>query len=471
MRRFVLLVALIPLAACTTNAPPPAPANPPPPVSIAPPVQGAGEVLAHWTQLGPGGRVEARAITSGTVCPLIVSFKDYEARERTDTPMTMRAPATGEFPMICAGPMPADANTVWVAADKQQGDGYEFMMRHVSASAALVPYDHTGQLPQMRTDPESILVIGDTGCRLKGSLVQPCNDERQWPFAAIAGLAAKLRPDLVIHVGDYLYRENACPANEAGCQGTPFGDNWPTWAADFYTPGRPLLAAAPWVFVRGNHEDCQRAGPGFTRLLAPGAYDPANICPDHAAPFDVPLKDMTLVVMDNANAPDTAVDESAVPVYRKELSDLGAYKAPVWALMHRPIWAAVSGPLGVPIGGNATEIEAAGKDGIPKPVELLVAGHIHTFEAINYKDKVPPQILAGGGGDLLDKTPLDLAGTIFQGSSGVSVKDGLSINGFSFLLMTRRAPGWDIVVLDQDGKLLRKCTFMGGRVDCPAPTK
>jgi hypothetical protein len=470
MRRLLFLVAVLPLAACTSDTAPPV-APPPVAPQASVPQGGPGHVLSFWEQLGPGGVLEARAITGAAACPWIVSFKDYEARQRTDTQMTMRAPATGEFPMICAAPVPDGQDTVWIADTKQMGDAYQFTMERVSRSAALVPYDRTGQLARLRQDPERILVIGDTGCRLKGSLVQPCNSPTEWPFPNIAQHAAALRPDLVIHVGDYLYRENACPAGNAGCQGTPFGDNWPTWAADFFTPAQPLLAAAPWVFVRGNHEDCQRAGPGWTRLLAPAPFDPANICADHTPPFSMPLKPMTLVVMDNAAAPDTAVDASAVPAYRKELTDLGSHTSPVWLLMHRPVWAAISGPLGVPIGGNATMIEAAGKDGIPKPVELQIAGHIHTFEAINYKDKVPPQILAGGGGDLLDKTPEDLKGAIFQGSSGVSVKDGLSINGFSYLFMTKAAAGWDIAVLDQDGALLRKCTFAGGRVDCPAPTK
>ena len=101
----------------------------------------------------------------------------------------------------------------------------------------------------------------------------------------------------------------------------------------------------------------------------------------------------------------------------------------------------------------------------------LLAGHIHTFEAINYKDTVPPQILAGNGGDNLDVTPKDLVGTIFQGNSGVAVKDGLSVGGFGFLLMTKAATGWDIQLYDQDGAPVRKCVFAGGRVDCPAPTK
>jgi 3',5'-cyclic AMP phosphodiesterase CpdA len=320
-------------------------------------------------------------------------------------------------------------------------------------------------------DPQRILVLGDTGCRIKGPAVQSCNDPAQWPFARLAASAAALKPDLVIHTGDYLYRENACPPDNAGCQGTPFGDNWPTWAADFFTPGQPLLTAAPWVFVRGNHEDCQRAGLGWTRLLATAPYDTAVPCADHTAPYTVPLDAMKLVVMDDANAPDTSVDANAVPAYRAEFAALGQQTGPLWLLSHRPVWGAVSGPLGIPVGGNATLIEALGTGGITKPVELLLSGHIHAFEAMNYKDKAPPQIIIGGGGDRLDDTPKDLKGAIFQGSSGVSVKDGLSIDGFGFLLLTKAAAGWDIQLYNQDGAPVRKCVFAAGRVDGPAPAK
>ena len=45
--------------------------------------------------------------------------------------------------------------------------------------------------------------------------------------------------------------------------------------------------------------------------------------------------------------------------------------------------------------------------------------------------------MAGHGGDNLDVTPVNLKGTIFQGHSGVQVKDGLSVGGFGFLMMTR----------------------------------
>ena len=100
-------------------------------------------------------------------------------------------------------------------------------------------------------------------------------------------------------------------------------------------------------------------------------------------------------------------------------SGLANDPAPVWLAAHRPIWAAISGPLNIPIGGNATIIAAAGQSPMPPDVALMLSGHIHTFEAINYDGTVPPQIVAGNGGDNLDVTPLNLKGAIFQGHSGV----------------------------------------------------
>ena len=41
----------------------------------------------------------------------------------------------------------------------------------------------------------------------------------------------------------------------------------------------------------------------------------------------------------------------------------------------------------------------------------MLSGHIHTFEAINFNQAVPPQIVAGNGGDAL-VTPRNLRGTI-----------------------------------------------------------
>ncbi len=416
MRRFalILLLAVLPLGARAHII-----------------VQEAG-----WVQYGPGGALEARVATNDVVCP------DILLDGRT-AKMAARAAANAEFILVCAAPLPAG-------------------VRKASVNGA--------DLPLPVAEPRRILVLGDTGCRIKGSALQACNDPGQWPFLHLAASAAKLKPDLVIHVGDYLYRENACPAGNTGCAGTPFGDNWATWSADFFAPAQPLLAAAPFVFVRGNHEDCQRAGFGWIRMLGPLAFDAATPCIDHLAPYAVPLGAMKLMVMDDANAPDTSVDASVVPTYRSEFAALADDKTlPVWLVLHRPIWGAISGPLGIPMGGNATLIDALGGTGIPAPVQLLLSGHIHTFEAMNYSAKAPPQIVAGDSGTKLDSAPADLKGAVFQGGSGVSVKDGVSISGFGFLLMTRADTGWTIDLFDADGVAKRQCLFAAGRVDCPNP--
>ncbi|HEX4294570.1 MAG TPA: metallophosphoesterase [Rhizomicrobium sp.] len=365
--------------------------------------------LAEWRQLGPGGTLETRAVMDGTACP---------------ASMRQRAAAAADFPLVCA------------------------------ASAAAP-----------KIDAERILVLGDTGCRIKDTLVQACNDPVAWPFASLAAAAAKLKPDLVVHVGDYLYRESPCPAGNAGCAGTPWGNNWPTWKADFFDPAAPLLATAPWVIVRGNHEDCYRSGPGFLRLLGPVAYDPNAPCTDHLAPYDIPLGALNLVVMDTANAQDTSIDPSVTPVYQSEFAALANEKSPSWLLMHRPIWGAVSGPLGMPVGGNQTMIAALGGQSIPKPVELMLAGHIHVFEALNYNGMEPPAMLSGNGGDLLDTVPANLKPTVF--GSKVRVKEGLSVPGFGFFLMTKVREAWNVDLYDSTGTFTRRCIFAAGRIDCP----
>jgi len=400
-----------------------------------------GRLLATWVQYGPGGNVEARAVVNGPRCPEVVLSQNRVAMES-------RASGNADFPLVCSVKIPSG-----------------------ETQAAISPKDASGTgspLALPKPQPTRIVVIGDTGCRIKGKVVQDCSDPGKWPFARIAAEAAKLKPDLVIHVGDYLYRESPCPKDFAGCAGSPWGDNWPAWDADFFTPAKPLLAAAPWVIVRGNHEDCQRGGPGWLRLLGPVPYDPDAPCAAHLAPYAVPLGSVNLVVMDDADAPDTSVAAKEVPVYRAEFAALAQEPTSSWLLMHRPIWGAISGPLAMPAGGNLTLMAATGGH-IPSPIALMLSGHIHSFEVFNYDrdDHVPPQIVAGFSGDLLDDTPPNLRGTVFQGDSGVRVTDGLSIGGFGFLLMTKTEKGWRVDVHDVRGQIERTCHFDGTRIDCP----
>ncbi|MGZ5937247.1 MAG: metallophosphoesterase [Rhizomicrobium sp.] len=401
-----------------------------------------------WIQLAPGGGAEVRAVVSGA-CPGV----EFDGAPKP-VAMAERAAANPNFPTICSLGLPEGVKSVRV------------IMPSGSATTLVAPV----------ASPERILVLGDTGCRIKGAYLQACNDPIAWPFAGLAKAAASLKPDLVIHLGDYLYRESPCPESNAGCAGSPYGDNWASWNADLFTPAAPLLAAAPWLIVHGNHEDCSRGGAGFLRLLGPVAFDPAAPCSEHLSPYAVTAGNQVIAVLDSASASDTSVDDKSLAVYRADFDALktianASAGHELWLVGHRPIWAAISGPLGIPVGGNATMIAAAGDLSPFAAISLMLSGHIHTFEAINYDAKVPPQIVAGHGGDNLDATPANLRGTIFQGHSGVSVKDGLSVGGFGFLLMTRNAGqnSWTIQLYDSAGTPERQCVFAGGRVSCPLP--
>jgi hypothetical protein len=392
-----------------------------------------------WVQATVTG-FEARLVTGAAGCPTLHTDKG-------DVAMVVRMAASQDFSLVCAAAIPNGASRAAIADTV---------------------------VPVPAANPQRILVLGDTGCRIKGAALQACNDPSKWPFPQLATAAAKLKPDLVIHVGDYLYRESACPAGNQGCAGSPWGDNWTTWKADFFDPAAPLLAAAPIVLARGNHEDCKRAGPGFQRLMGPGEAAPS--CLVHEPLYTVNLGGLTLAVLDDADSDETDLNRSTAQVYADEIAGLSKTATPVWLVHHRPTWAAISGPLGIPIGGNFTLIEASrinaqtGASLIPHSVELMLSGHIHTFEAINYATDVPPQLVAGNGGTNLESTPRDLRGTQFLGHSGVTVADGLSVGGFGFLLMTRATDGWTIDLYDTAGTKTRTCRFTAGkpgRLDCP----
>ena len=445
MKRYVFLLATaVVLAGCVRSVNQPVPPTPPTaPTALAVPAPAQGPTAAARVQYAVGGGVEVRALDiAAKGCPQAL----VDGKPLT---LTVRAAATSDFPAVCAAVLRDHVGSLSVGGE-----------------ALPVPLDH----------PTRILVLGDTGCRIKGATLQACNDPKAWPFAGLARAAAAMKPDLVLHLGDYLYRESPCPPGNAGCAGSPYGDNWASWAADFFTPAAPLLKAAPWVIVRGNHEDCFRAGPGFLRLMGPRDFNPAAPCEAHLEPYLLVGGDQEFAMLDSASAADTPLDESAVPLYAKDfalIEDMARNGPghPMWLATHRPLWGVIT-YNGIPAGGNATMIKAAGDLSAFKAIQLMLAGHIHTFEAINYQDhRVPPQIVAGHGGDNLDVTPVDLRGTIYQSDSGVHVDTGLSVGGFGFLMLTREAGNgvWTIELYDSDGKPKRQCEFDGQRVLCLKP--
>jgi hypothetical protein len=166
---------------------------------LAPAAQ-AADLPNAWVELAADGGLDVRAVTMpGAPCPKVLADGSPLASRQRGSP----DPTDGAYPIqVCVAHAAVTARGITV-------DG--------------LPY------PVLPRSIKRIVVIGDTGCRLKGDNVQDCNDPAQWPFAAIARLAAARHPDLVVHVGDYHYRESPCPAARAGCAGSPYGDNWAVW--------------------------------------------------------------------------------------------------------------------------------------------------------------------------------------------------------------------------------------------------
>jgi hypothetical protein len=313
-------------------------------------------------------------------------------------------------------------------------------------------------LPLPSANPTKIVVIGDTGCRLQnGNGTQSCNDpdpngtDTPYPFAAVAALAAAQNPDLVLHVGDYAYRDNPCPAGQGfNCGGSPWGFGWDTWQADLFTPGAPLLAAAPWIMTRGNHEQCNRAGQGWYRFLDTNPYDTTGVhtCDNPADdavatggnwnnPFLVNINSSTqIVVFDTANAKPQS-QSPALPTgpgslffttYASELTTagnlLGASPLPfnLWS-NHHPIFGYATGnPPTSPIPAFTPVMNSVYPGTyFPPPINLALHGHTHDYQAIDFQTGTLPDggtfqpaatIVSGNAGDILDTAlPYPLTGS------------------------------------------------------------
>ncbi len=391
--------------------------------------------LAAWVEIGPDGVAFARVVTAAPACPVV----RFDGRAEV---MTVRAePSAPAFPVrVCEAAVPASVRSA--AVDGQS-------------------------LPLPSPNLERIVVIGDTGCRLKGSAdtgsFQACNDADAWPFARIAAEAARWQPDLIIHTGDYHYREAACPEGNAGCAGSPWGDTWASWDADFFTPAAPLLAAAPWVLVRGNHEICDRAGNGWFRFLEPRPMPAA--CEDSTEPYTLPIGEVQLLMLDSSTVNDYEIDAGQVAHYRRQFTELrAAATANAWLLTHDPLW--VFGHAGEENGveklfQDNMNLQQASGGLLPSGLQLVLSGHIHLFESLTFDGDRPPQLVAGMSGTALDPpitTPL--AGLTID---GMTVAAGTALSEFGYVTMEPDGDGWRATLRTLDGDTAVGC-HLGDRM-------
>lgn len=424
--------------------------------------------LAAFVVIGVDGAATVRTVTTDAACPS-VSF------DGAMTPMRIRSPLSA-----IATSKPQSAPIAVQACEAPVPPGTRLA---VLAGKAL---------PLPVAAPKRIVVIGDTGCRLQGQLNQNCNDPRAYPFATVAASAAAWKPDLVVHVGDYHYRETPCLAVQGTCAGSPYGYGWSAWNADFFTPGRALLAAAPWVMTRGNHETCARAGQGWWRYLDPHPLVAGADCDnaatngtdpgDYADPYAVPLGDgLQLLVFDSANtsfkgfAPGDPRTAIYAAMYGK-IAALAQRSATSIAVNHHPLYgfgatAARDGKVTL-YGGDAGLLQAFGPLAphiLPDNVQMLLSGHIHLWEQVGFSSGHPTQFISGFAGTLEDIVPLPARPRAGMEPAPGAVVESMSswIDGFGFMTMERTGTDtWTVQVHDLHGAVRNTCAVRGKQSSC-----
>ncbi len=442
-------------------------------LALAPlPVQAAPD--RAFVVLGENGVAVARAITAADHCPaLTVDGKPFamNVRAPAGTPPERPTSLAAEFskPVMfpvttCDAMLPAGTRTASIGGKR---------------------------LPAVARTINRIVVIGDTGCRLKAAdkAWQACNDPAAYPFARVAARAAAWHPQLVIHVGDYHYRETPCPNGMAGCTGSPWGYGWDVWDADLFAPGAPLFAAAPWVVVRGNHENCPRAGQGWWRFVDPRPLLPGRDCDraaddatgDAATVYAVPIGGgARVVVADLATAPDKVIE----PTDPRFAAYAAAYDA-IAALTdgggfnmlatHKPI-------LGVSATekdgetairtvtiGTRSVFATKSPDLLPPGVDMILSGHVHLWEQVSFARRYPPQFIAGFSGTQEDVLPLPSKlppGTSPAPGEPVAAFSAWT-KGFGFMTLERKgARRWTATVHDVSGAVINRCQIDGRISKC-----
>jgi len=445
---------------------------------VTPPTEGDA-LQAAFVVLGEEGRPVARAITTAAACPVLVADGNL-------LPMTTRAP-----------PATLPLRPTRSAPEESKPSAFPVRVCEAALPAGVIRASIGERaLPLVKPEPRRIVVIGDTGCRIKSSdhAFQPCNDAAAWPFAQVAAAAVAATPDLVIHVGDYHYRENACPVGNAGCAGSPWGYGWDAWNADFFVPAQPLFAAAPWVFVRGNHESCERAGQGWWRLLDPRPLIPGRDCNDPAQdesgdysdPYAVPIAgDTALIVFDSSRVgvQRLAVTDPMFRTYTAQMQQafaLASRKPGTHNLfmIHHPILAFAPDPRTQPTGlypGNESlqsVLQPINAEMLfPRSVDALLSGHFHLFEMVSYATAQPTQIVSGNGGTSADvPLPRDLP-TGATPAPGAVIDSIVATNRYGYLTLERdteatEGGAWRMQSRDREGRVLTTCTLRDRKTRC-----
>ena len=442
-------------------------------------------LIAAYSLAAPRSEVAsgivARAILpAGLDCPAI-EVTNAQGRSwavpMTERPRPERTGPAFEPLLVCSASMPPGAQTASIAGQAIPAH----MPRRI----------------------ERLALLGDSGCRITSSQVQDCLDPSAWPLARISAAIAADDPDAIVFNGDFFYREAACPsADQSWCGGSPvplagmpFTDSAYGWLADVFIPMAPMLAAAPLVVTRGNHEACYRGGNGYFlyfdaladswNTCAPNVVDgvltaaPTVPIPTHAIDLAVSAgRTLRLAIVDSAGGSDTEVDAYATiqrPAY-EQAAALTARRAgrESWLLTHRPVYGYQTTELAVP--GTAfnpwlSADQSAAAWGLLGNYDMVFSSHLHQAMVVQLPD-LPDQLILGNAGTLLDPVagyPLPATGAPAGPGRAYPAPTSAWVQvrfGYAMATPQPDTGAWRMAMRDPDGKDFARCGLRSGSLYC-----
>ncbi|MDG7056149.1 MAG: metallophosphoesterase [Wolbachia endosymbiont of Meromenopon meropis] len=325
------------------------------------------QILYAWSQVIPENKLSIRAIVDDNACPVVnIDGKRMKMLNRS-----------------------SNKNDCYIETVCELIS--EMSVKNISIDAI--------RIPTLSKKISKVAFIGDTGCRINTLFQQECNSPDGWPLKKNLDSIASHKPNLIIHVGDFHYRKTKC-RNEKKC-GSIYGYNKEAWYADWFDPAKNILLQSSFLFVRGNHENCNRAYEGWFRYLDPYPFS-SEKCENFVPSWFLEIEPMRFFVFDSSYSEDIFTVQNAINAFEKQFNKLTqvSFNKPTWFLTHKPLWRFLKKELfTLRNHGNLTQIEAFG-DKFPSNVTTVVSGHIHIAQIL-LMNHVPNQIIIGNGGALL----------------------------------------------------------------------
>lgn len=404
-----------------------------------------------WTQLTDEG-TQVRYVTPQSTCPRVLFTN---AGGQTVSRSMTQVSTVGQFPttatvctrLVSLGVTAAriDTTTTGSVVVRPTADGTVPLPRWTPAQR-----------------PATITVIGDTGCRVI-SATDHQNCATQWPLQPLATSAATspVAPDLVIHVGDYIYRSDTQVYPTSTCGGARISMSDHTWGClvtDFFRPSSSLLAQAPLVFVRGNHETCGRSGEVWFRYQANSLRGNGS-CSDYTDPVRISAGTLGLLLFDSSCSGDDSntcsqTQPQQLTQYTRQFNNVNTLARPGdFLLSHVPIWM-VNGMT--PTLGNPEWIDkdleaataATAQGSLSSNISLVLSGHAHMYQRLDFGNNTPmgmyrpAQLTVGSSGTELDNQTWQDSALLGKPVDGVAIGHLVTHDRFGYAVLGDTGTSW-----------------------------